>query len=130
VPRFVLLLGANENAEHNLGRALALIERQFGLLRIGLVFRSPDRDGDDRIPPYLNQALEIASPLDAPALKNELRTIEAQCGRVRPAVQPGLCPMDIDLALVYELPHWRVLDHKAVAPAYAQQALLDWRAES
>ncbi len=125
MPRYVLLLGSNQDAEAALARATDKIERSYGILRLGEVLPSPDRESDERAP-YLNCGLEIASPLAAPELKVAMREIEAECGRVRPAPASGLCAMDIDIALVFENGAWHVNDAKAVAPDYAQQALSLW----
>ena len=126
MPRYVLLLGSNQDAEAALARAIDKIERGYGILRIGKVLPSPDRNAPDTQPPYLNCALEIASPLAALALKSAMREIEAACGRIRPAPNPGLCALDIDIALVFEQGAWQVNDAKAVAPDYAQEALSLW----
>jgi 2-amino-4-hydroxy-6-hydroxymethyldihydropteridine diphosphokinase len=125
MPRYVLLLGVNVAPNDALERALLLLQRSFGVLRQSEILASPDRDGDS-VPPYLNRAVEIASPLEAPALKLALRDIEAGCGRVRPAVEPGLCAMDIDIALCFVDGAWRVVDQKATSADYARIALRDW----
>jgi 2-amino-4-hydroxy-6-hydroxymethyldihydropteridine diphosphokinase len=127
MPRYVLLLGSNVEPEATLDRARALLERRYGILRSGTLVTSPDRDAGASVPPYLNCAAEIASPNGAAALKAELREIEAECGRVRPAPIPGLCPMDIDIALCFANGHWQVVDHKAVSTDYASLALATWR---
>ena len=126
MPRYVLLLGSNQDAEAALARAIDKIERGYGILRVGAVLPSPDRNAPDAQPPYLNCALEIASALPAAALKSAMREIEAACGRIRPALSSGLCAMDIDIALVFEHGAWQVNDAKAVAPDYAQEALSLW----
>ena len=126
MPRYVLLLGSNQDAEAALARAIDKIERDYGILRIGAVLPSPDRNAPDAQPPYLNCALEIASPLAVPLLKLAMREIEAACGRIRPAPKSGLCALDIDIALVFEGSAWQVNDAKAVAPDYAQLALSLW----
>ena len=128
MPRYVLLLGSNQDAEAALERACAIIERNYGILRIGAFLPSPDRDDADARPAYLNCALEIASPLAVADLKLALREIESTCGRIRPLPAPGVCAMDIDIALVFEHGAWRVNDAKAVAPDYAQAALSLWLA--
>ena len=131
MPRYVLLLGSNQDAEAALARATDKIERGYGILRLGEVLPSPDRDSvaDPSLhkrAAYLNCALEIASPLAAAELKIAMRKIEAQCGRIRPAPESGLCAMDIDIALVFERGAWQINDAKAVAPDYAQRALSLW----
>jgi 2-amino-4-hydroxy-6-hydroxymethyldihydropteridine diphosphokinase len=125
VPRYVLLLGANVAPNDALERALLLLQRSFGVLRQSAILASPDRDGDC-VPPYLNCAVEIASPLEASALKVALREIEAKCGRARPAAEPGLCAMDIDIALRFADGAWQVVDQKATSADYARIALREW----
>ncbi len=129
MPRYVLLLGSNLDAPAALACATDLIARGYGVLRVGAILPSSDRDmtsAVDARPIYLNGALEIASPLSAAALKVELRTIEAQCGRIRPMPASGLCAMDIDIALMHQDGVWQINDAKAVAPDYAQSALALW----
>ena len=126
MPRYVLLLGSNQDADAMLARATAMIERNYGILRIGAVLPSPDRDAADARPPYLNCAVEIASPLAPAELKLAMREIEAACGRIRPVPASGMCAVDIDIALVFERGAWQVNDEKAAAPDYAQQALSLW----
>jgi 2-amino-4-hydroxy-6-hydroxymethyldihydropteridine diphosphokinase len=125
MPRYVLLLGANVAPNDALERACQLLQRNFGVLRQSEILASPDRDGD-AVPPYLNRAVEIASTLDASALKAALRDIEASCGRLRPAVEPGLCAMDIDIALCFVDGAWQVVDQKAISADYARNVLRDW----
>jgi 2-amino-4-hydroxy-6-hydroxymethyldihydropteridine diphosphokinase len=125
MPRYVLLLGANVAPEAALERACLILQRNYGVLRQSEILASPDRDGDGR-PPYLNRAVEIASALDAPALKLALREIEADCGRTRPPAEPGLCAMDIDIALSFVDGAWQVVDQKATRADYARIALRDW----
>ncbi len=126
MPRYVLLLGSNQDAEAALARATGIIERNYGVLRLGEVLPSPDREAGDARPPYLNCGVEIASPLPAPELKLAMREIEATCGRIRPMPTSGLCALDIDIALVFAHSAWQVNDTKAVAPDYAQLALSLW----
>lgn len=126
MPRYVLLLGSNQDAEAALARATGIIERNYGVLRLGEILPSPDRDAGDARPPYLNCAVEIASPLPPAELKLAMREIEAKCGRIRPMPTSGLCALDIDIALVFVDCAWQVNDAKAVAPDYAQQALSLW----
>ncbi len=125
MPRYVLLLGSNQDPEQQLRAALSRLDQQFGLLRIGDSQTSPDRDADPR-PPYLNQAVEIASPLDPLALKAELRAIEAKLGRNRSVPKPALCAIDIDIVLQFDQNTWQVLDHKTLQYDYARAPLAAW----
>jgi 2-amino-4-hydroxy-6-hydroxymethyldihydropteridine diphosphokinase len=125
MPRYVLLLGSNQDPESQLRAALSRLDQQFGLLRIGVSHASPDRDADPR-PPYLNQAVEIASPLNPIELKAELRAIETKLGRDRSAPKPALCAIDIDIVLQFEQSAWQVLDHKTLSFDYAQAPLAPW----
>jgi 7,8-dihydro-6-hydroxymethylpterin-pyrophosphokinase len=137
MPRYVLLLGSNQDPHAAIERAQKALAQHFGVLRVGETLPSPDRENaaaDSERPMYLNCGVEIASPLAATALKVQLRDIEALCGRLRPPPIPGLCAMDIDLALEYRAAAaqagasgaWHVLDEKTTAPDYAQIALADW----
>jgi 2-amino-4-hydroxy-6-hydroxymethyldihydropteridine diphosphokinase len=124
--RFVLLLGSNQTPAARLAPARNLIEKRFGILRLSPELQTPDRDTPEDLPPYLNQALETASYLTPLELKEVLREMESECGRERPNPTPGLCAMDIDIALQSIEGKWQVIDAKAVRPNYAQAALADW----
>jgi 2-amino-4-hydroxy-6-hydroxymethyldihydropteridine diphosphokinase len=126
MPRYVLLLGSNLDAEARLEKARQLINQRFGILHLSEALLTPDRDVPQDRAPYLNQALETASHFEAAELKPILREIEAQCGRARPAKIIGQCEMDIDLALIFKDGSWRALDAKTVSPGYAKLALASW----
>jgi 2-amino-4-hydroxy-6-hydroxymethyldihydropteridine diphosphokinase len=123
--RYVLLAGSNEQAQARLAQARLLLHERFGVLRFGDVVQSPDRDTDAARPYYLNQAIEIATPMAPAELKLELRNIEASCGRERPATRTGRCAMDLDITLCYQA-RWIWLDEKAQSQDYARLALHEW----
>lgn len=130
--RYVLLLGSNQDRQSQIQRAVNLLDREFGILRLADAVLTPDYQSQDPDRIYLNQGVEIASPLSRSELKLRLREIETKLGRVR---EPKLastdeksrCVMDIDLALEWQQNTWRILDAKAMQFEYAQLALAPWR---
>ncbi len=93
----VLVLGSNEDAAAQLEGARAAQAARYGALGAASpCLSSPASDAADA-PAYLNQAVVIRSALDRHVLKQQLREIETELGRVRPAPRPGHCAIDIDL---------------------------------
>lgn len=125
----VLVLGSNEDATAQLERARAALVARFGaLVAASPCLSSPASEAADA-PAYLNQAVVIRSVLDRHALKQQLRAIESELGRVRPSPRPGICPIDIDLlgrrgAKGEALETW---DVRAAATPYAQAVLATLR---
>ncbi len=126
MPRYVLLLGSNVNAEQQLTAAIAALDKKFGVLRLAEQVESADRHAPNVNPHYLNRAVEIATPNDVHQLKQELRQIELQLGRTRPALRAGHCEMDIDIALQREQDRWLWLDEKTRRHAEVRRALSIW----
>jgi 2-amino-4-hydroxy-6-hydroxymethyldihydropteridine diphosphokinase len=124
--RYVLLLGSNVNAEQQIAAALTVLEKKFGVLRLAEVFASADRHAPEVNPHYLNQAVEIATPNTPASLKQDLREIEKQLGRTRPAIRAGHCEIDIDIALCREFDRWIWLDQAARRHEDVRRALSLW----
>lgn len=119
----LLVLGSNEHAAAQLAAAHAQLQQQFRLLAASACLQSAPIH-DDGAPPYLNQAVLIATALPPAELKQRLRAIEAGLGRVRPAPRPGLCPIDIDL--VAELgPPLTIWDPKSWNAPYGRRVIGD-----
>ena len=119
----LLVLGSNEQAAGQLAAAREQLQQQFELLAASACLQSAPIH-DDGAPPYLNQAVLIATALPPTELKQRLRAIEASLGRVRPAPHPGLCPIDIDL--VAELgPPLTVWDPKSWNSSYGRSVIRD-----
>jgi len=91
-------IGSNLDPEHNLPRAIERL-RQLGRLRgISGVYQNPAIGGLSQ-PDYLNAAVLLEVDLSPDELRTELRTIEADQGRVRTADKYAPRTIDLDLAL-------------------------------
>lgn len=131
MPRYLLLLGSNELAEQRFAQALKLLAAQLEICSAAKAWRSPDRNAahsasTSEIPSYLNVGIEVVTKLGVAELKDVLRSIEARCGRTRPATLSGICPLDIDIVLVWDAQGWRWLDHEAEQQDYARKAFARW----
>ncbi len=89
---YLLLLGSNHRRAIGLRLALRRLTERFDVLACSGVRRTRDGDG----PRYLNAALRVEVPVEFgfDDLRSELRSIEAQAGRVRSG---DVCALDIDL---------------------------------
>lgn len=90
---YLLLLGSNHRRAIGFRLALRRLSERFEVLTCSGTRRTPDGDG----PHYLNAALRIAvgAEWDIARLRQALRSIEAEAGRVRGG---AVCALDIDLA--------------------------------
>lgn len=89
---YLLVLGSNHHRAKMLRLAYRRLDAEFELLACSRALRTRDGGGAR----YLNAALRIATETEsAPeALKQRLRAIEDEAGRVRGG---GVCVLDIDL---------------------------------
>lgn len=130
--RVLLLLGSNVDADAKLNAALRALESEFSVVACSRRHPSP-ASGDSDAPAYLNQAVLIRCALDRESLKPLLRAIEARLGRTRPALDPRLCPIDID-AIGRVDGGLAVWDSKAFGASYAHapvaEVLAGGRADS
>lgn len=117
------MLGSNVDAERQLDAAGALLARRFQVLAVSGRHPSPAA-GLAGAPAYLNQAAVIATDLEREPLRAALREIEAQLGRQRPAIEPRLCPIDIDALGRWE-PELVVWDARDYGAAHARAPLRD-----
>jgi len=113
-----LLIGGNEGDRSGY---LQETTRQIGsgstrIIRQSSVYETAAWGKTDQAP-FLNQALIIETPLDAPALMQRLLAIEEQLGRVR-TERYGSRTIDIDMLFfnedVIRLP-WLIIPHPEVA---------------
>lgn len=90
---YLLLLGSNHRRAVGLRLGLRRLSERFEVLACSGTRRTPDGNG----PHYLNAALRIAvgTEWDIAQLRQTLRAIEAEAGRVRGG---PICALDIDLA--------------------------------
>ncbi len=98
-------MGSNRHRERNIRAALDLLRQTFGGgMLVSPVFESASVAGsavaaDSAGDAYFNLVLAVETDLAVRELKQLLRGIEAQCGRVRGAPKEAGCPLDIDLLL-------------------------------
>lgn len=121
-PRVVLLLGSNVHADAQLDRALAALAAAFELDGVSARHRSAATVAG--APAYENQAVALRCALGRDVLKVRLREVEASLGRVRPAPDEGLCPIDID-AIGRWSPAWETWDTKGYLAPFARAPLAD-----
>ena len=119
-------LGSNHDRERNLCSAIELLSASFGSLQRSSVYESAPHGHSGA--PYFNLVVMLETDTSVAALKQQLREIEARCGRDRDGA-PGVCTLDIDLLLYgdqvgevdgVQLPHRDVL-----ARAYVLQPLAE-----
>lgn len=97
--RALIALGSNIEPERNLPAAVVLIadHSSIWVLAASGVYESPPlaRPGD---PCFHNAALAVRTTLEPAALRDELRRLEAQMGRVRAEDRYAPRTIDLDLA--------------------------------
>lgn len=91
-------LGSNQAREHNLARAIRLLQARFGAVVCSPVYESAPLSGVGA--PYFNLCVRLETTLPVAELKAVLRDIEAACGRVRDRQANGSCALDVDILLV------------------------------
>jgi 2-amino-4-hydroxy-6-hydroxymethyldihydropteridine diphosphokinase len=102
-----LSLGSNIEPERNLPASVALLRQHVQVLALSSTWET-DPVGSSG-PNFLNAAVEIATPLERAALKNEvIQAIETRLGRVRTADKYAPRPIDLDIL---------IFDDETVEPA-------------
>lgn len=121
-------LGSNHDRERNLCSAIELLSAAFGSLQRSSVYESAPHGHAGA--PYFNLVVMLETDTSVAALKQQLREIEARCGRDRDGA-PGVCALDIDLLLYgdqvgevdgVQLPHRDVLSRPYVLQPLAELA--------
>jgi 2-amino-4-hydroxy-6-hydroxymethyldihydropteridine diphosphokinase len=93
-----LLLGSNIEPEHNIIRAVELLQKHLSVLQVSSTWESAS--ADCCYPDYLNLAVLVQTSLDARQLKEHvLRPLEAHMGRVRTEDKNAARPIDFDIVL-------------------------------
>jgi len=94
-----LLIGGNlGNRKENLHEAIALINKECGTLTRSSSIYETEAWGKTDQPSFLNQALEITTPLNARQLLRKILKIEKAMGRVR---KEKLGPRIIDIDILF-----------------------------
>jgi len=101
VTRYLVLIGTNLDRERSLARADAALAGRFEVLARSRVYEG-DAVGDPGGPPFLNRALLLRSSLAPAALREALRRIEADLGRVRTEDRNAPRSADLDLLLALD----------------------------
>ncbi|MHC4820270.1 MAG: 2-amino-4-hydroxy-6-hydroxymethyldihydropteridine diphosphokinase [Planctomycetota bacterium] len=98
MPRYLLLLGSNIEPEMHLPGALRELEQRYEVRDASRVVES-DAVCDSDEPRFRNQAVLLRSDLDTAALREELRALEAEHGRVRTENPNAPRTLDVDIIL-------------------------------
>jgi 2-amino-4-hydroxy-6-hydroxymethyldihydropteridine diphosphokinase len=122
-----LLLGSNREPERHLRQAIAGLRELGRIERTSQVYQSPAFARPEQ-PDYLNAAVLIQTELDPFALRESLRKLEAELGRVRGPDKYAARTIDLDLCLLgsrivsgeMELPDPHLLDWAHVAVPVAE----------
>lgn len=97
----IILLGSNIDRERNIPEALRRLAAHPGLdlKASSRVYTTEPVGGTGPQPVFANAAVLVKTPLPPGALRQVLRTIEAEMGRVRTADKFAPRPIDLDIVL-------------------------------
>lgn len=93
-------LGTNLEREKSLRRALELLAQHFTIQRTSHVYETPPVGFEDQ-PNFYNLCVEVETRLGEDEVRERLRRLEDEMGRVRTENKNGPRNIDIDL-LIYE----------------------------
>lgn len=94
----ILVLGSNSgNRTKTIEDALAAIRKEADVLKMSIIYESPDCLGKDK--PYLNTVISVETPYSESEFNNRLKTIEFIFGRNQEARNRGDVPLDIDIVI-------------------------------
>ena len=93
-------LGSNVEREHNLSKALGILKARFGSLDCSSVYESEAVGFVGE--PFLNLVTRFAVACDVYEVSHVLKSIEAQCGRLRGGPRFSPRTLDLDLLLFGE----------------------------
>ncbi|HQV05953.1 MAG: 2-amino-4-hydroxy-6-hydroxymethyldihydropteridine diphosphokinase [Chitinophagaceae bacterium] len=123
--KIYLLTGSNVgHREKNLSTALTLINETCGLITQASAMYETAAWGKTDQPAFLNQALELSTPLTARQLMRQLLQLEKTMGRER---QEKFGPRLIDMDILFyknEIKHYKYLTLPHPALPYRRFALL------
>ncbi len=105
-----IALGSNIDPETNLPLAAARLSDLGNPIAVSKVYQNP-AIADDPQPDYLNAAVLIETSLDPLTIRDKLREIEADLGRIRTADKFAPRTIDLDLCILGD----RVLDHELLS---------------
>jgi len=99
---FFIATGSNIEAETSLAKGLTLLASRVRLLRVSTHYRSAPL-GDRRQPEYINGIWHGQTGMKPLKLKQTLRQIEKECGRIRTGDSYASRTLDLDLILYDDL---------------------------
>ena len=105
-----IALGSNIDPETNLPLAAARLSELGKPIAISTVYQNP-AIADEPQPDYLNAAVLIETTLDPLTIRDKLREIESDLGRIRTEDKFAPRTIDLDLCLLGD----RVLDHELIS---------------
>lgn len=124
-----LSLGSSLNPEANLRQALRSLRADYEIVAVSGVYRTAG-EGSGAGFDFLNAALHLRTTLAPVELKQALRALEAQMGRVRDG-SSAAHPIDLDIVLwgeeafEYGAKPWRVPDPAILRAAYVAVPLAE-----
>ena len=105
-----IALGSNIDPERNLPLAAARLSELGTPIAASTVYQNP-AIADEPQPDYLNAAVLLETELGPLAMRDKLREIEADLGRIRTADKFAPRTIDLDLCILGD----RVLDHELLS---------------
>jgi len=105
-----IALGSNIDPERNLPLAAARLSELGTPIAASTVYQNP-AIADEPQPDYLNAAVLLETELGPLAMRDKLREIEADLGRIRTADKFAPRMIDLDLCILGD----RVLDHELLS---------------
>jgi len=116
-----IALGSNVEPEANLPRAARLLAEIGALRAVSMAYQNP-AIGPSPAPDFLNAAVLVETNLTAEDIRERLREIESDLGRVRTSDKYAPRVIDLDLCLlgsqVVETPELRLPDPDVLARAH------------
>ena len=97
MPDVYVGLGSNVDAEQQLRRAVAGLEKRFGPVRRSSVYVSPATGVP--APDYLNLVVAFSTQVTLSEVREALASLESSAGRIRGSPADGACRLDLDLLL-------------------------------
>lgn len=98
-----ILIGSNIEREQNYLAAVERLRALGKLVAVSPVYDTPAVGGADDAPRFYNGAVWLDTPLSPHTLRNALRAVESEMGRVRTANKDAPRPIDLDLVLYGEV---------------------------
>jgi len=124
-----IFIGSNIERETYYPRAVECLRQLGTLLAVSPVYDTPALDGAPDAPRFYNGAARLMTELAPHALRNALRAIESELGRVRTADKNAPRTIDLDLVLydqeIIDDDVLKIPDPKIFERAFMARALAD-----